>query len=70
MIKNCLVFVLLLTQYFQIIAQNTHSETFEQVKGLLKKEILIRANEALTLKPITVTFRICERSAGGKHGCN
>ena len=67
MIRNCFVFLFLLMQYFQIIAQNARSEAFEQVKGLLKKEILSRAKEALTLKPITVTSENCERSAGGKH---
>ena len=67
MIRNCLVSVFLLMQYFKIIAQNVHSEAFEQVEGLLKNDILKRASEALKLKPITVTAESCERSAGGKH---
>jgi hypothetical protein len=54
-------------QYFQIIAQNTHSEAFRQVSSLLKNDILKRANITLNLKPITVTTQTCERSAGGKH---
>lgn len=67
MIRNCLVSAFLLMQYFQIIAQGAQSVAFEQVKGLLKKDILKRASEALKLKPITVTAENCERSAGGKH---
>lgn len=65
--KKYLVFVYFLIQSCQITAQNTHSEAFRQVSSLLKKDILKRADETLTLKPITVTSENCERSAGGKH---
>jgi len=37
------------------------------IKNVLKKEILAKANRALTQEPITVTSAKCERSAGGVH---
>jgi hypothetical protein len=51
----------------QILAQNSNAEAFKEVSVLLKKDILNRANEAIKLKPITVTAKSCERSVGGKH---
>lgn len=40
---------------------------FKQVSNLLAKDIIQNANEALLLKPITVTQQYSERSAGGLH---
>ena len=40
---------------------------FKKVGQLLSKEILIRANQELKLKPITVTASYSDRSAGGRH---
>lgn len=39
----------------------------EKISTLLKKETIIRAENALMLSPITVTASRCERSAGGAH---
>ncbi len=44
--------------------QNT---TLQKIEDVLKKEILIRAKESLTVEPITITSSHCERSAGGLH---
>ncbi len=41
--------------------------SFKQTSALLSKVILKNANEALLLKPITVTQQHSERSAGGLH---
>jgi len=46
---------------------NAQTILFKKVGALLSKDILAHANEALNLKPITVTAFHSERSAGGKH---
>jgi hypothetical protein len=49
-----------------------HQQGFSQLKpndvsALLKDSILVQANRALSMAPITVTAAQCKRSAGGKH---
>ena len=46
---------------------NAQPILFKKVGQLLSKEILIRANQELKLKPITVTASYSDRSAGGRH---
>ena len=48
-------------------SMNAQPILFKKVGQLLSKEILIRANQELKLKPITVTASYSDRSAGGRH---
>jgi hypothetical protein len=45
----------------------TDKQIERQATSLLKKEIIIRADKAVSEKPATVTSFICDRSAGGIH---
>src|SRR5690606_5952139 len=48
-------------------AQRTTLDVLEEVKEVLRDQILEEAAWALKLEPVTVTSEISERSAGGKH---
>ena len=50
-------------------AQNSVGKTgtIKQVQQVLEKDVLQRADNDLTKKPITVTAAVSDRSAGGKH---
>ena len=46
---------------------NKQQSDFEVVENLVEKEVLVKAQEYLTLQPITITNFVSERSAGTKH---
>jgi hypothetical protein len=50
-------------------AQNgkAHSYYYQAAKNVLGKEVIARAEKAMSEKPVTVTAQACIRSAGGKH---
>ena len=62
------------TQFFRVslLFLMIHQQGFSQLKSqdvssLLKDSVLVQANRAMSLAPITVTAAFCNRSAGGKH---
>jgi hypothetical protein len=57
--------ILLFLKFCAINAQNKF--VFNEIKQILGKSIIKKADSVLNLQPITVTSEYCVRSAGGKH---
>jgi hypothetical protein len=62
---RCTIFLLICVFSFQVCYCG--QPVFKKARKVLEKNILIKANESLTLEPITITTARSQRSAGGLH---
>jgi len=51
----------------QVIALHSYAQSHEEVKTILREQVMQEASWAMAQQPVTVTASVCERSAGGKH---
>jgi hypothetical protein len=66
-ILSALIFIFFLTSFLPVSGLKPSVRFEKETIKLLRKEIIARADKALTETPVTITMFLCSRSAGGIH---